>query len=83
VEIGSAKKHCTGIRRHPPAEEEIGSPFARSIDLPVFGKVLGWEIQYKDPVGWSSPISLLHSGNFLSNSNVDALAFVPLDMISA
>lgn len=56
-----------------------GSPFIRSIDLPNFGDVAGWQLYYHDELGWSLPTTLMAGNDYEFLTNVDALAFIPLD----
>lgn len=61
--------------------EAAGSPFIKSFNLPIFGDIAGWALQYRDSLGWSSIDSQLGSGLFEFTSDVDAILYSPLDAL--
>lgn len=58
--------------------EAAGSPFIRSLGLPIFNQIFGWDVKYHDENGWSVDDIMMGDGNFNFTSDVDGLTFVPL-----
>ena len=56
-----------------------GSPNLSSFTLPMLSGVFGWELQYHDQSGWSPAKTLMGDADFDFLTDVDQLAFVPLD----